>query len=272
MSPGIIRPARRPEGWVAPGPPPVTPADRPELWPGPAEDLCWLAGNWRILQRTDGHRFSLDDLMTASFVKDEPRRYLDLGCGIGSVLLFIAWRFPRTQALGIEAQEVSAGMARRSIAWNGVQDRCQVRLGDFREVAVEGPFDLITGTPPYFPRGTGLESDHVQRGPCRFEHRGGIEDYCQIAARLLAPDAPFIGCAPTFQTDRVHLAAENAGLGVERWRDVVPRAGKNPLVSVFSLRRAPQTTIVETPLVVRDEAGRRTDEFRAVRAAMGMPP
>ena len=73
-----------------------------------------------------------------------------------------------------------------------------MREGDFREPAVTGDlgtFDLITGTPPYFPPGTGLESDHVQRGPCRFEHRGGVEAYCDAAAPRCWPRARRWCCA-----------------------------------------------------------------------------
>jgi tRNA1Val (adenine37-N6)-methyltransferase len=272
---GIVRPARRPPGWVPPGPPPLTPQGREELWPQAGEDLCFLAGDWRILQRTDGHRFSLDDLVTAHFatvVAQRPERLVDLGCGIGSVLLFLTWRFPQARCLGIEAQPVSAGMARRSVAWNGASHRCEVRLGDFRETAVEGTFDLVTGTPPYFPRGTGTESDSIQRGPCRFEHRGGIEDYCSKAAPLLAEGAPFVGCAPSAQGERVRTAAIAAGLQVDRWREVIPRAGKVPLFSVFALKRADARGIVDPPLIVRDARSRRTEEFIALRADMGMPP
>jgi tRNA1Val (adenine37-N6)-methyltransferase len=279
---GIIRAVRRPPGWRAPGPAPVPPADRELLWPGPDEDLCWLAGDWRILQRTDGHRFSLDDLLTAATAaacfadRAPPDSTLDLGCGIGSVLLFTAWRFPQARALGIEAQELSAGMARRSIAWNGVGDRCQVRLGDFREPALTadlGRFALITGTPPYFPPGTGLESDHVQRGPCRFEHRGGVEAYCAAAAPLLAPGAPLVMCAAPGQIARLEAAAPACGLHLERRRDLVPRTGKPPLFSVFVLRAgpAPRPTVVDDPLEARDASGARTPALRALREAMGMP-
>lgn len=247
-----------------------------------------LAGDWRLLQRTDGHRFSLDDLVTAWFAATivshaasssgaAPARILDMGCGVGTVLLLLAWRFPRATVLGVEAQALSAGLARRSIAWNGVEDRCTVLDGDLRDPlpVTAGPFDLITGTPPYFPRGTGLESEHVQKGPCRFEHRGGIEAYCAAAAPRLAGGAVFVACAAAPQSHRVQAGAAAAGLFIERWRDVVPRAGKAPLLSVFSMR-APGTdsappTIVEEPLVVRQADGRRTDEFVAVRTAMGMP-
>ena len=110
---GIVRAARRPPGWIAAGPPPRTPEDPGDLWPGPDEDLCWLAGNWRILQRLDGHRTSLDDLVTAHLAASltatpAPKRWLDLGTGIGSVALFLAWRFPQTRGLGVEVQAISA--------------------------------------------------------------------------------------------------------------------------------------------------------------------
>ena len=102
-----------------------------------------------------------------------------------------------------------------------------------------GPFDLITGTPPYFPPGTGLQSDNVQRGPCRFEHRGGVEAYCDAAAPLLAPGAPLVLCAAPGQVGRLQAHAPIAGLHVERQRDIIPRTGKPPLFSVFVLRRGP---------------------------------
>ncbi|WP_437592457.1 tRNA1(Val) (adenine(37)-N6)-methyltransferase [Sorangium sp. So ce1000] len=277
---GVVRPARRPPGWVAPGPRPATP-DRPEVWPGPGEDLCYLSGDFRILQRLDGHRWSADDLVTAWFAAERvahapPRRTVDLGCGIGTVLLFTAWRFPDARCAGVEAQEVSASMARRSVAWNGVDARGEVRWGDLRDPAVLdglGPADLVTGTPPYLPVGTGIESDRVQCGPCRFEHRGGVEEYCLSAARLLAPGAPFVACASARQRPRVEAAAAAAGLALEAWRDVVPKEGKAALFSVYALRRVEAVTscLDEPPLVLRGRNGRFTEEFDALRRTMGMP-
>jgi tRNA1Val (adenine37-N6)-methyltransferase len=255
------------------------PEDLAELWPGTEEDLCWLAGNWRLLQRLDGHRTSLDDLLTAhlaaSLVADNPPAHcLDLGCGIGSVLLFLAWRFPATHLVGVEAQDVSAGLAKRSLAWNGISARAEIRVGDFRDPGVvEATFDLVTGTPPYFPVGAGPESARVQRAPCRFEHRGGIEAYCAAAAPRLAPGAPFVACEAWNQRERVEPAALAAGLRLVRWREIVPRTGKEALLCIFAMRRAEEAgpLVVDPPLVVRDEKGRRTVEFAALRAAMGMP-
>jgi tRNA1(Val) A37 N6-methylase TrmN6 len=277
---GIVRPARRPAGWSAPGPrPPAPPAG---LGPRAGEDLCYLAGEWRILQRLDGHRWSLDDLVTAWVAAGVAREcaarsVLDLGCGIGAVLLLLAWRLPAARVLGIEAQAVSVDLARRSIAWNDVSARCAVVHGDLRDPATLGAgaaFDLVAGTPPYLRPGAATASSCVQRGPCHLEYRGGIEAYWAAAGRWLASHGAFVSCAGATQAERVVPAAAAAGLAVERRLDVVPRAGKRPLFSVYTLRRAPGASgaVVETTLVVRDAAGRRTREFRAVRRDMGMPP
>jgi tRNA1(Val) A37 N6-methylase TrmN6 len=190
--------------------------------------------------------------------------------------MMLAWRFPGARGLGVEAEGMSAELARRSLAWNGVAGRCEVRVGDVRDPEVvpeERSFDLVTGTPPYLALGTATVPVRVQQAACHLELRGGIEAYCVAAARLLAPGAPFVVCAARTQEVRVEHAAAAAGLAVERRRDVVPRAGKLPLFAVYALRRAGDASalVVEPPLVVRDQEGRRTAAFRLLRAEMGMP-
>jgi tRNA1(Val) A37 N6-methylase TrmN6 len=121
--------------------------------------------------------------------------------------------------------------------------------------------------------GTGPQSDRTQRAPCRFEHHGGVEAYCEAAARVLAPGAPFVACEAWIQRERVEPAGRAAGLALSHWREVIPREGKAPLFVVFALTAAARAGIPvrPPPLVVRDRQGRRTPEFMAVREAMGMP-
>ena len=282
---GIVRRARRPPGWCAPGPrpatPPGTPDDRPDLWPGVGEDLCHLAGDWRILQLVRGHRWSLDDLVTAWFGAEllqetPPGRFVDLGCGIGTVLLLTAWRFPEALGVGIEAQEQSADLARRSIAWNGVESRCQVHCADLREPASlsgQGACDLVTATPPYLPLGSALSSARPQWAGCHLEQRGGVEDFARAAARLLAPRGWFVTCAAAAQAARVARGAARAGLAVLRRMDIVPREGKDVLFSMWAMRPHHHAGAlrIDPALVVRDRLGRWTEQFRALRTGMGLP-
>jgi tRNA1(Val) A37 N6-methylase TrmN6 len=284
---GIVRAPRRPPGWIAPGPRPPLAAASPGgavavpegLWPSAEEDLCWLSGDFRILQRLDGHRWSLDDLLTAwiaARARPQATRVCDLGCGIGTVLLFLAWRFPEATLLGVEAQAESAALARRSIAWNSVGERVQLVNGDLRDprvTAEHGRFGLVTGTPPYFPPGTGVESSRPQCAPCRFEHRGGVEDYVDAVARMLAPGGRAVICQGASQVHRVEPAVERAGLATEARLEVVPKQGKQVLLSLFTLAwPADAAACTTTTLVVRRADGQWTDDFRVVRAELGMPP
>lgn len=279
---GIVRPARRPAGWQPPGPPPAPARERVGLRPRAGEDLCFLAGDWRIFQPVRGHRWSLDDLVTAWFAAEqrrgrEPRRIADLGCGLGSVLMLLAWRFPGAAAVGIEAEPARVALARRSLAWNGIGHRARVHHGDLREevtVLERNRFDLVTATPPYLAPGTATASRDPEIAACHLERRGGIEEYVAAAARLLATGGVFVTCAGSTQTRRVMPAATANGLTLLRRRDVVPRAGKPPLFSVWAMAPAREglaATVIESPLVVRDHEGRWTAEFRRVRSAMGMP-
>ena len=93
------------------------------------------------------------------------------------------------------------------------------------------------------------------------------------AAPRLAHGAPFVACEAWNQRERVEPAALAAGLRLVRWREIVPRVGKEPLLCIFAMRQTEvaEPLVVDPPLVVRDEHGRRTEEFVALRAAMGMP-
>ncbi|MEZ4361365.1 MAG: methyltransferase domain-containing protein [Kofleriaceae bacterium] len=309
---GIVRPPRRPPGWTAPGPPPLGARGRPELLPEADEDLCFLSGDWRIFQKVRGHRWSLDDLVTAWIAceaatraeltrGEAPLRALDLGCGLGSVLLMVAWRFPDATVVGVEAQAERARLARRSIAYNGAQERCRVVDGDLRELLGPGDagapgalgpgalgpgadrdlgaraarFSLITGTPPYFPRGEGTESRTPGVAPCRFELRGGVEEYLAAGRARLAAGGLLVVCAAALERARVAHAIAELGL---RWREhweIVPRAGKPSLVTV-DVVTLPGGDVAparrDRRLVVRDARGAWTPAFRATRAAMGLPP
>lgn len=276
---GIIRTARRPPGWLAPGPRPRGDDGRPELQPADDEDLGFLSGDWRLFQKQQGHRWSLDDLVTAAVAAPHAqalgaRRLLDLGCGLGSVLLMMAWRFPYADVTGVEAQADRAAMGRRSIAWNGVEARCRIIDGDLRDPSVlpaGARFPLITGTPPYFPRGTGPESEKTHAAAARFELRGGIEEYTQAASRWLEPDGRFIVCTAALEAQRVIASAAAAKLHVIEHLEVIPREGKDVLVMIDVMAGQPGP-LLRRSLTVRDAASQWTPEFQALREAMGFPP
>ena len=270
------------KGWAKPGP---LPAPQGRLVCGEGETVDALSGHFRILQLRKGHRFSTDDVLCAWYGTTwapSVARALDLGSGIGSVAMIAAWRLRGARFVTVEAQEESVALARRSAAYNGLTDRFDIRHGDLRDPAVlaeEEPFDLILGSPPYFPPEAGSHGDHPQKVACRFEVRGDIFDYCAAAARHLAAGGLFACVFPSEQRPRVEEAAAQAGLSIVRLRPVVLRQGKGAYLTLFAMQRAedlPEPMRGECwedpPLVVRDEAGQVHPEYARVKMAFGFPP
>jgi tRNA1Val (adenine37-N6)-methyltransferase len=275
------------KGWAKPGPvPPGALSGEPAIEPG--ETLDAISGHFRLFQLASGHRFSTDDVLTAWYGTSwcpAARRVLDLGSGIGTVGMIAAWRLPGARLVTVEAQAESVRLARKSAAWNGLTERYEIRTGDFRETGVLGleeTFDLVLGSPPYFPPGSGVESEHPQKLACRFELRGTVADYCETAAWHLAAGGVF-ACVfpvdPAEQAARVQAAARAALLTIVRWRPVVLREGNRPLLGLFLMQRAEdlpegmrERAWEEPPLVIRMATGAVHPEYRAVKLAFGFPP
>jgi tRNA1Val (adenine37-N6)-methyltransferase len=295
---GGPRPTARPPVPAPPvGPAPAGAGAAPPL--AADEELSFLAGQWRIYQKLDKHRYSTDDVVTAwvawcagrRLLPAPPARCVDIGCGIGSVLLMSAWLHPAARCVGIEAQPARAAQAARSAAYNlggpgsGGGGRVAVLNADLRDPAIVAKaaaasagtaapapatdgasgnsnssgdggavasssssshapqppppphlplFDLVTGTPPYFSVTAGGLPSTEETARCLFEYRGGVEAYAAAAARLLArPYGLFVVVETALELRRSYAAAAGAGLRVLARLDVVPKAGKPPLINVL---------------------------------------
>lgn len=270
-------------GWRKPG---VLPPAIGE--PADGESLDATSGHYRLFQLKAGHRFSTDDVLTAFYGTSwcpSARTILDLGSGIGSVATIAAWRCPGARLVTVEAQAESVALARKSIRYNGLEDRYEIREGDIRDPSLfreDELFDLVLGSPPYFAMDAGSHGDHPQKIACRFEMRGTVADYALVAAKRIAPGGLF-ACVfpvqPDFQRERVIAAAREAGLVIVRDRDVVFKEGEAPLVGLFAMMRAEDLpdwfrtqTWHEPPLVIRRRDGSVHPEYSAVKLAFGFPP
>jgi tRNA1Val (adenine37-N6)-methyltransferase len=250
----------------------------PAGWPADAT-LDALVGDWKLYQRSRGHKTSTDDVLTACLAfraanGTPPSRYLDLGCGIGSVLFMTAHALRPRSAVGIEAQAQSAAMATASVA--GLPDSApeiQIRQGDFRTALTEadaGAYDLVTGSPPYFPVGSGTLPADYQRRACRFELRGGVEAYCEAAAGAMTPEARFVLVFQTEWDARVLAAGEASGLHLHHRTDTLMRTDRtSPFLSIYTFGRAAQPTQT-LAFAIRDAEGHITPEYTALRAEIGL--
>jgi tRNA1Val (adenine37-N6)-methyltransferase len=235
-----------------------------------------LTRDFRVFQRAKGHRFSVDDVATAyvaAHASAKPARILDLGTGLGSVLLHLAWFFPEARLVGIEAQDASYDLLCRNVQRNSLNERVRTIHGDLRDAPTQSEagtlFDLVTGTPPYFPDGAAIDADDRQRAMARVEYRGGVEAYLEAARACVAPEGTVVLCGDALSDARVRAA--QAELRVVHRTDVIAKAGKKALFSVWALRMQSGTLADETRgvLTLRTESGELTDDARRLRAFSG---
>ncbi len=271
------------KGWIRPGPRPPG-----GLQAETGETLDYLCGYWKVFQYERGHRFSVDDMLTAWFGTvccPRPGRIADLGSGIGSVGLAAAWRCSGAVVHTVEAQAISVQLARKSAVYNGVQDRYFIHEGDLRDpdlFAGEQPFDLVLGSPPYWPVGTRSEAAHPQAVSARLEVRGDVGDYAKAAARILAPGGLFACVFPSDQLERASAAYRRADLVLLRRQAIVFKEGEPYGVGLFAGSRrqdlppgfegAAELPVVADPIFIRRKDGRIHPGMAIVRLVMGFPP
>ena len=221
-----------------------------------------FVGPWSYYHRPLGMQTSTDDVLVAALAcqpklfgfestQEEVEgsravnncRYLDLGTGIGSTLLIVAYNRHPTESIGIEAQHISFTMAKESVSELGTSS-VKVMHADLRNaipLVGERSFDLITANPPFSRVSDGVLSLPLdeQRRFARFELRGGVEDYCAVAQRLLRPAGRFI--LAFWHKDnglqRVKSAAAASGLFCTRRVEVIGGSPTNsqPHISIFEL-------------------------------------
>ncbi len=239
--------------------------------------ISGLTGPLRIFQRMRGHRHSIDDALTAWYALQkhpDAVRYLDLGAGVGTVGMIVLWGLAdQAELVCIEAHEPSYALLQANLECNRLLARATAIHGDFREFTANSKFDLITGSPPYFPCDTGLLPKDMQKAYARFELRGHVGDYARAARRHLRDDGVFVYCFAHRQKQRSLDLVMCEGLHIHSCRDVIPTLSKQPLFSVYCAGlQGTGPPVQEPPLIVHWPDGRYSPEMLRIQATRGFGP
>ena len=236
--------------------------------------ISGLTGPLRIFQRLRGHRHSVDDALIAWYALQKcpgATRYLDLGAGVGTVGMIVLWGLAAQATLTcIEAQEISFTLLQANLECNQLFARATAIHGDLREFTDNSKFDLITGSPPYFPRHAGLIPEDTQKACARFELRGHVGDYARTAKQCLRDDGFFIYGFPHRQKLRGLDLVTREGFHIDSYRDVIPTPSKAPLFSVYCASLNGTGPSVEEPaLIISGPDGQYSPEMLQIQATRG---
>jgi tRNA1(Val) A37 N6-methylase TrmN6 len=236
-----------------------------------------LTRSRHLWQRKRGHRTGTDDVLcawAAARARPEARRALELGAGQGAVSLILTEVLPDLHVTAIEAQVISFELLERNVRENDLGDRYDLHCGDLRRLPIaEGAFELAFGTPPFMPMGSGTLPQDAQRAAARFEMRGGVEAYCQAAARALVSGGVLVLVMDAAQPERHERALEDSGLVLAEVTEVVPLEGRPPTYLLYRATKGEGSPVdvLRKSLAVRDEHERFSPDFAEIRAALSLP-
>jgi len=222
-----------------------------------------------LLQKKAGFRYGTDAVLLADFAKIKSRdRVLDLGTGTGIIPTLLCGRYPHITVTALEIQEDMAEMARRSVALNHLDDRMQILCADarkHREILSPCSFDAVVCNPPYTPLGRGIPSIRDSVNLARHEESLTLQDAAQAAFYALRPGGKAFFCLPPERISDALSAFTQVRLTPKTLRLVHYDAAHAPkLLLIACTREAKEGLQFLPPLLLRDEAGQETEEYRRI--------
>ena len=221
---------------------------------------------YKIIQDPCRFCFGMDAVLLSGFARaKEGDRVIDLGTGTGIIPILMEAKTSAAHLTGLEIQEESADMARRSVALNGLENKIDIVTGDIRQ-AVElfgkSTMDVVTSNPPYMIGQHGLKNPHSEKAIARHEVLCTLEDVISAAAGLLKPGGNFYMVHRPFRLAEIMTCLNKYRLEPKRMRLVYPFIDKEPNMVLIEANRGGRSRLtVEKPLIVYKEQGVYTDEI-----------
>ena len=221
---------------------------------------------YEIIQHPGKFCFGMDAVLLSNFVRvKKGESVLDLGTGTGIIPILLTAKTEGERFVGLEIQEESADMARRSVAHNRLEDKVEIVNGDIKEAAnIFGPasFDVITTNPPYMIGQHGIANASDTKAIARHEVLCTLDDILRESARVLKPGGRFYMVHRPFRLAEILSKMVGVGIEPKRMRMVHPFIDKEPnMVLIEGKRGGNSRMTVERPLIVYKDTNIYSDEL-----------
>lgn len=233
----------------------------------PEERLDDLQVNgYEIIQHPGKFCFGMDAVLLSNFAKvKKGERALDLGTGTGIIPILLTAKTEGESFTGLEIQEESADMARRSVLHNHLEKKVEIVTGDMKEAAAifgNASFDVITTNPPYMIGKHGIENTSDTKAIARHEVLCTLDDILRESAKVLKSGGRFYMVHRPFRLAEILSKMVELKIEPKRIRMVHPYIDKEPnMVLIEGKRGGNSRMTVEPPLVVYKEVGVYSDEL-----------
>lgn len=219
-----------------------------------------------IIQNPGRFCFGIDAVLLTGFVKVKSKeKVLDLGTGTGIIPILLEAKTKGEHFTGLEIQEESAEMARRSVLYNDLSQKVDIVTGDIKEASQifgADSFEVITTNPPYMIGQHGITNPSDAKAIARHEILCDLDDILRESAKLLKPSGRFYMVHRPFRLAEIFSKMIDYNIEPKRMRLVYPYIDKEPnMVLIEGQRGAKSRLTVEKPLIVYKEPNVYTEEI-----------
>lgn len=219
-----------------------------------------------IIQNTEKFCFGMDAVLLSGFAHVKKGGIsIDLGTGTGIIPILMEAKTEGSHFTGLEIQEESADMARRSVELNALEEKIDIVTGDIKEAAKlfkKSSFDTVTTNPPYMTGGKALLNPHEPKAIARHELLCTLEDVVAAASALLKPQGALYMVHRPNRLVGIFEMMRKYRIEPKRMKMIHPFADKPAnMVLIEGRRGGGEQLTVEEPLIIYKEAGKYTDEI-----------
>lgn len=240
----------------------------------PEEVQDILQNGYKIIQDKKNFKFGIDAFLLAWFAREGIRNgqsAIDLCTGTGIVPLLLSSSSRAVHISGLEIQENSAKMAKRSVELNNLSEKIEIIHGDVKNVSgifKKHSVEVVTCNPPYMIYGHGKQNPADEKAISRFEVLCSLEDVVSAADYLLKTSGVFYMVHRPFRLAEIFASLQRHKIEPKRMRLVYPYAQKEPNIVLVEARKNANPRIsIEKPLVVYKNNGEYTDEIKEIYAS-----
>ena len=221
---------------------------------------------YKIIQNPDKFCFGMDAVLLSGFCRIEAdESVLDIGTGTGILPILLEAKGKGSRFTGIEIQEESADMAKRSVALNGLTDRIEIICDDInhaRELFSQDSFHSVVSNPPYMIGTHGLKCDSSPMTIARHEVLCTLNDIIREGSRVLKDKGRFFMVHRPFRLAEIFDTFRKYHLEPKRMQLVYPYVDKEPNMVLIEARKGGRSRLtVEKPLIVYEAKGKYTREI-----------
>ena len=221
-----------------------------------------------IIQDTEMFNFSLDSVLLPNFVtlNKNIKQIMDIGCGNAPIPIILSTK-TNAKIIGVEIQEKSYDLAKKSIEINNLTERIDIINDDINNLylSLESDiFDVITCNPPFFKvKDESRLNKNDYKTIARHEVKLNLDDIFKIAKKLLKNNG---NIAIVHRPERLLDILDTMrkyNIEPKRVQFVYPKKDKDAnILLVEGTKNGNKGLKIEPPIYTHNEDGEYTEQVK----------